>query len=75
MRTQAEIDFIDQYARKLTVEWADAQLHGADISASNPKHRDHIYFVHALERGWVSKAEPHRLLAKGLGVATSFLKR
>ena len=33
------------------------------------------YQSHALSKGWLTKREPHRLTAKGFGVAASFLKR
>ena len=33
------------------------------------------YQSHALSKGWLTKREPHKLTAKGFGVAASFLKR
>ena len=77
-RTKAEEAFIDQYTRKLMVEWAKQSL--AFGSVNEPTTADltsgmMVYFDFALSKGWLSKREPHRLTAKGFGVAASFLKR
>jgi len=34
-----------------------------------------VYLDHAVVKGWVSKTEPRKLLAKGFEVAAAFLKR
>ena len=73
-RSKAEEAFIDQMTRKLLVGWAHhmvmhpegaVPLQGVAIA----------YQSHALTKGWLTKREPHRLTAKGFGVAASFLKR
>ena len=76
--TKAEENFIDQYARKLLVEWARQTL--AFDQINEPERLDirqgtMTYFDHAIEKGWVSKREPRKVTAKGFGVAVAFLKR
>lgn len=76
-RSKAEENFIDQYTRKLLVEWAYSQVatplnEEAVRTASLGRP---VFFAHALAKGWLTKREPHRLTAKGFGVAASFLKR
>lgn len=73
-RTKSEEAFIDQYTRKLTVEWAHHMVQYP--GGSDPlKGVDVAYQSHALKKGWLTKREPHTLTAKGFGVAASFLKR
>ena len=77
-RTKAEENFIDQYTRKMMVEWAKQSI--AFGSVSEPTTADlksgmMVYFDHALAKGWLTKRTPHKLTAKGFNVATSFLKR
>lgn len=71
-RTKAELDFIDQYTRKLTVTWADRCIREGDMEVI---HEDDAYIEHALEKGWLTKTEPYRLTAKGFNTARAFLKR
>ena len=75
--TKAEEAFIDQYTRTLLIEWGVQTLsHGSfaiQIDAA-PVIRD-CCIEYASEKGWVSKAEPRRVLAKGFTVAASALKR
>ena len=73
VRSKAEENFIDQCTRKLLVEWAKQSI--AFGGLSEPAGARMIYFDHALAKGWLTKREPHRLTAKGFGVAASFLKR
>ena len=77
-RTKAEQNFIDQYARKLTVEWAKQTLAFGAINEPTPadiKGGMMLYFDHAIEKGWVSKKAPYKLLSKGFSTAAAFLKR
>ena len=76
-RTKSEEAFIDQYTRKLLVEWAVHMILYPDGSIENPEIRYILnpYIDHALSKGWLTKREPHRLTAKGFQVAASFLKR
>ena len=74
MRSKAEEAFIDQYTRRLTVEWAD---HMVRCPGGVPlwERVAPVYIDHALAKGWITKREPRRLTAKGFGIAASFLKR
>ena len=77
-RTKAEEAFIDQFTRKLLVEWARQTIAFGLIN--NPTKADiaqgtTLYFEHAKERGWVGKSEPPKLTAKGFAAAAAFLKR
>tara|TARA_B100001094_G_scaffold282235_1_gene294213 strand:+ start:4023 stop:4310 length:288 start_codon:yes stop_codon:yes gene_type:complete len=77
-RTKAEENFIDQYTRKLLVDWAYTQTvrpMDEDPLKSMHLHGRPVFLEHALARGWLTKRTPHRLTAKGFSVATSFLKR
>ena len=67
--TKAEEAFIDQYTRKMLVEWANLCVRGEEIP-----HLPCHYFNHARRKGWVSK-KSFTLTAKGFQVAASFLKR
>jgi hypothetical protein len=77
-RTKAEENFIDQYTRKLLVEWAKQTIAFGSINEptkSDEKTGMLIYFEHAKSKGWVGKSIPHRLTAKGFASAAAFLKR
>ena len=77
-RTKSEEAFIDQYTRKMMVEWAKQSIAFGAINEPTPADINSgltIYFDLALAKGWVSKRTPHRLTAKGFQVAASFLKR
>jgi len=72
-RPKSQLAFIDQFTRRLTVRWADHEIH----TGSPPVLEDYSdeYVEFALSKGWLTKREPRRLTAKGWQVATSFLKR
>jgi len=84
-RSKAEEAFIDQYTRKLMVDWAAHMILYSDGSIVKEAVQDDLhpevrydlnpYIDHALAKGWLTKREPHRLTAKGFGVAAAFLKR
>ena len=84
--TKAAQNFIDQYTRKLLIDWAHHQITSSlDISIPPPLTLESCgshqcaygyapYVEHAIAKGWLSK-DGKRVLAKGLAVATSALKR
>ena len=82
--TKAEQSFIDQYTRKLLIDWAHHQVtaptdpFGAELPTEKCGHRCSYgydtYVEYAITRGWVSK-DGRRVLAKGFATATSALKR
>ena len=76
-RSKGEENFIDQYTRKLMVDWAYTLVSTPmdenplrTITLGRP-----VFVEHALKKGWLTKREPRRLTAKGFQVAASFLKR
>jgi len=78
-RSKGELAFIDQFTRKLMVEWGRQCLaHG---SLNEPTKADlgndltMACVEHALTKGWLTKREPRKLTARGWSVAVSFLKR
>lgn len=76
--TKAEQDFIDEYARKLLVDWAKQTLAFGQIN--DPTEGDKkkglmVYFEYAIDKGWVGKSEPRRVTAKGFSTAAAFLRR
>jgi len=71
--TEAEKDFLDEYTRRLLVRWADHSLRTGSVG--DVREEDEPYFSHAIDKGWVGKASPRRLTAKGFSVAASFLRR
>ena len=73
-RTKGEQEFIDQYTRSLTVNWADQCIRGGGIP-DVPGIRDTPYWEYASLKGWITKAEPRRLTATGLRTAAAFLRR
>lgn len=77
-RSKGEEAFIDQYTRKMMVEWAKQSIAFGGLNEPTPadiKGGMMVYFDHALSKGWLTKRTPHRLTAKGFQVAASFLKR
>jgi hypothetical protein len=73
-RSKGEQNFIDQMTRKLLVGWAHHLVQHPEGTVPL-KGIAIAYQSHALSKGWLTKREPHRLTAKGFGVAASFLKR
>lgn len=79
---QSETDFIEQFARVLLVHWCTQTLaHGSIVDAQvaggfqvDPKVAD-LCLLHAIDKKWVSKNEPRKVLSGGFSVATSFLRR
>ena len=79
--TKAEQTFIDQYTRKLLIDWAHHQLSAPETpfrletcGPSECAYGHQIYINYAMSKGWVSK-DGTRVLAKGFTVATAAVKR
>jgi hypothetical protein len=78
---QSEEDFIEQYARTLLVEWCVQTLtttgHIHDVRGPRqvPLTVADLCLGHARSKGWVSKSDPPKVLAKGFSTAAAFLKR
>jgi len=77
-RSKHETSFIDQFTRKLCVEWAqicveEGHLPGKDFSdeaiAKDP------YKAYAMSKGWFSKRLPRTLTAGGWDRAVAWLKK
>ena len=80
--SKTETDFIEQYARIHLVEWCCQCIeHGAimDVGAAGETKAQKAItskcLEFALEKGWVGKSEPRKVLAKGFSTAAAFLKR
>jgi hypothetical protein len=67
--TSAEEDFLAELTRSQMVQWAALQLEGQPFTPSAQG------LTVAREKGWLSKSDPPRVLAKGFSAATAFLKR
>lgn len=78
MATKAESEFVDQYCRKLTVEWANNQILGMEdpVLMGTPVvcHPLRVYLEFALTKGWVSK-DYKKVSSVGFNTARAFLKR
>lgn len=80
--TQAEQDFIEQYARVYLVDWCCQTLTYGSIESpteagptESQKQMATICLTLAEEKGWVGKSKPKKVLAKGYATAAAFLKR
>lgn len=71
--TQAESDFIEEYTRSLLVGWADRCVRGLALDFNEDAEGPYVQC--ALDKGWLTKAKPPRVSAKGFTAAASFLKR
>lgn len=67
--TAAEQEFIDQMARKMSVDWAQQQLAMGSLQAITT-----VYHEYAKSKKWLSP-DGTRLLAAGFQTAARFLKR
>ena len=78
-RSKAEEKFIDQYARKLTVEWAKQTLGFGSINEPTKQDLHNPLLMecmaHAENKKWVSKSEPRKLISAGFSTAAAYLKR
>ena len=72
--TKGELNFINEMTRKHLADWADAQLITGELPQSKLKGLD-PYVEHAVAKGWLSKATPHRVSSKGYQTAGAYLRR
>ena len=78
--TKAEQNFIENYTKRLLIDWAHHQVTSPEIpeflercgNTCAYNHQKYIDF--AIYKGWVSK-DGKRVLAKGFTAAVSALKR
>lgn len=74
----SEAKFIDQYTRKLMVDWALVCVGQGSLPEdvfSEEKALTNPYVAHAFKKGWVTKRLPRKLTSSGFDVAAAFLKR
>jgi len=72
--TKDQVQFIDQYTRKLIVAWCDHALHHGNIPKDNGTGKGVLYLQYAINKKWVS-ADGMRVLGAGWATAARFLKR
>jgi len=72
--TKGQLEFIDQYTRKLLVKWCDHALHMGTVPKDNGSGKGTVYLRYAIKKKWVS-ADADRVLAAGWATAARFLKR
>jgi len=80
--SKTETDFIEQYARVHLVEWCCQTIeHGSIVevgAVGETKAQKNIAskcLDFAIEKGWVGKSDPKKVLAKGFSTGAAFLKR
>lgn len=71
---KAELDFVNEFARRLLVDWANTCIQVGQLPDSFDK-PSNVYVEHAIEKGWISKTTPRKLTAKGYSTAASYLRR
>jgi hypothetical protein len=77
MASKAQDDFIDQYTRKLMVDWARYYVVHGDIRKGVGDRfweQEQVFRDHARSKGWIS-ADHHKVLAQGFSTAKAFLRR
>ena len=78
--SKAAATFIDQYTRRLLIDWAHHQVTSPEPPeflercGNTCAYSHQVYIEHAINKGWVSK-DGKRVLAKGFTVAASAIKR
>ena len=71
--TSGEAQFLDQYTRRLMVQWCHIQL--TTGNAPVPSSPDlQVYFDYAKTKGWLSRKDG-MVLSAGWKVGAAFLKR
>jgi len=78
--TKNEAMFLDQYTRKLMVEFCKSQMTHEDPFKGVPgwmsrEKAEQIFVDYAVSKKWLSVKEPRRVLAAGWATAARFLKR
>jgi hypothetical protein len=72
--TAAEQEFIDQMARRFTVNWAAHWVNFGVLPKADDTGRDVVFFDYAKSKKWLS-ADGTKMLSAGFLVAARFLKR
>ena len=81
--TAGQAKFIDQYTRKLMVQWCHETLQMNRSLVARPGglqapafglDRDNVYVQYAISKKWVS-AKDDKILSAGWATAAAFLKR
>jgi len=72
-KSKAELDFIKESARTYLVSWADKQIRRGQMPQEFAN--ADVFLEFAQSKGWVSKTEPFKVLAKGFQTAAAFLRR
>ena len=70
----AELEFIDQQTRQMTVAWARHFLNFGKMTTDDGTGRDVIFLLYAQSKKWVS-VDGSKLTSQGFQVAARFLKR
>lgn len=70
--TAGQTKFLDQYTRKLMVQWCHESLSGLGVPTFRPA--DSIYRDYAIQKKWVSHKDGS-VIAAGWATAAAFLKR
>lgn len=68
--SKAEQDFVNEYTRRLLVQWCAYYLEHGEI----PVVGDNVFVDHAQNKGWISK-KGDKILAAGFKTAASYLRR
>ena len=71
-RTAGETAFIDQYTRKMMVEWCHKALRNEGEILDYSEHQ--VYLDYAKSKGWRS-VKDGKILSAGWKTAAAFLKR
>ena len=75
-RTAHETKFINEYTRKLLVDWANVCRQNGELPADQfDPESENPYVQHAFKKGWITKRLPRKLTSGGWGTAAAFLKR
>lgn len=80
--TKGEEDFIEEYARKLLIEWCVQTIATGSIGDSGyaggyrvPEPISTLCITLAQQKGWIGKTDSPKVLAKGFATAAAFLRR
>ncbi len=70
--TSGEARFLDQYTRRLMVQWCHDALANKRVPIIATEH--HVYRDYAITKKWLS-AKDGKVMSAGWAVAAAFLKR
>ena len=71
----SQLDFLKERTRQKMVEWAEEELLSGESPPEVLQENPSIFVQYAMEKGWVSKRTPRKLLAGGWKTAAAFLRR